>query len=72
VDAVERAIKYLERVERCGCWTEPAGEGIDPDHKADIKGALRVLRQSKNRVNRPNPPVLRTTADGTQGMKRGV
>jgi hypothetical protein len=68
MDAVERAIKKLEEVEMCGCWSEPPGEGIDPDHKKSIAAALRILRQDKHRVNLP----VRTTADGTQGMKRGV
>lgn len=38
------AVYHLERVERCGCWDEPEGEGLDPDHKASIKHALAELR----------------------------
>jgi hypothetical protein len=42
---IKLAIKSLEQVERCGCWSEAPGEGIDPNHKVSIASALRRLRR---------------------------
>lgn len=41
---ITAAVKHLENVEMCGCWDEPPGEGLDPEHKASIEAALFNLR----------------------------
>ena len=44
---INYALKNLNEIKRCGCFNEPPGEGLDPDHATSILRAINALNAAK-------------------------